>query len=180
MSCNTCKKFGGTNISKNKKTDEDYINEIYNIYDDDFDDYLFQNKNDYTTLINQSEPELYLNKSEYSFNLPKYIVNNEDSIFGTEVYKYLNFTNLQNTEDIIKGIQNDMNISSNIFPEDSICSNTMAKAGDKDEIEKSFNCSKTRNINTGVTYWINGFSQQLINPEFLIPNIFRQCQYNTL
>ena len=135
---------------KNKKTDEDYINEIYNIYDDDFDDYLFQNKNDYTTLINQSEPELYLNKSEYSFNLPKYIVNNEDSIFGTEVYKYLNFTNLQNTEDIIKGIQNDMNISSNIFPEDSICSNTMAKAGDKDEIEKSFNCSKTRNINTGV------------------------------
>ena len=90
MSCNSCKKFGETNISKNNKTNEDYMNEIYNIYDDN-----------YTTLINQSESELYLkqqesdlylNKSEYSFNLPKYILNNEDSIIGTEVYKYLNFT----------------------------------------------------------------------------------------
>ena len=178
MSCNSCKKFGETNISKNNKTNEDYMNEIYNIYDDN-----------YTTLINQSESELYLkqqesdlylNKSEYSFNLPKYILNNEDSIFGTEVYKYLNFTNLQNTDNILNDIQNDMNISSNIFIDDSICSNSMAKAGNNNEIENSLNCSDKILINTGVTYWINGISKQIINPEFLIPNIFRKCQYNTL
>ena len=65
----------------NSKTDENYINDIYDLYDE----------------LNK----ISLDIDDLSYNLPREIVNNKDLIPGTEVRRYLNFTNLKSACDLL-------------------------------------------------------------------------------
>ena len=160
MSCSSC--------NKQTKTTKNYMDDINSIYDDN---YLINDE------LNKSFDNAIINNDTgHTYNLPTYISNNADEIFNNTVYKYLNFTRLKNACEIIDGIKNDNDID--VISKDSVCYDTFAHT--KDEIKKTLNCSEQIDINGGVSYWINGVNEQLINPEFLIPNIFRKCQYNTM
>jgi hypothetical protein len=160
MSCSSC--------NKQTKTTKNYMDDINSIYDDNYLINAELDKSFNNSIIN--------NDTGHTYKLPTYISNNADEIFNNTVYKYLNFTRLKNACEIIDGIKNDNDID--VISKDSICYDTFAHT--KDEIKKTLNCSEQIDINGGVSYWINGINEQLINPEFLIPNIFRKCQYNTL
>lgn len=160
MSCSSC--------NKQTKTTQNYMDDINSIYDDN---YLINDE-----LDKSFDNAIINNDTGHTYKLPTYISNNADEIFNNTVYKYLNFTRLKNACEIIDGIKNDNDID--VISKDSVCYDTFAHT--KDEIKKTLNCSEQIDINGGVSYWINGVNEQLINPEFLIPNIFRKCQYNTM
>lgn len=179
MSCSSCNRKNRKNSTKsysidktfdflktidysieNNKTDEEYMSDIYDMYD------------------NMDQISLNIDDLSYnlpSYNLPREIVNNKNIIPGTEVNRYLNFTNLKNACDLCNNIVEQDRTKMNtpgFIDKGSQCNYLMNTP------EEGENCFDLETIKLSDTYWINGIREKIINPEYLIPNIFRLCQFN--
>ena len=172
MSCSSCKKK--TSDKKNSIDIEslDFLNTLQ--YDDN-KDYSKGDEihiNEIYDLFNELN-QISLDIDDLSYNLPREIVNNKELIPGTEVRRYINFTNLKNACDLCDNIIDQDRSSNGNIIKDTPCYNLMNLP------EEDINyCFDQENINVSNTYWINGVRGKIINPEYLIPNIFRLCQFN--
>jgi hypothetical protein len=167
MSCSSCNKknsvkkysidsdslnFLDTLNTDSDKTDDSHIDDMYNLYND--------------------LDKISLNIEDLSYNLPREIVNNQTLIPGMEVRRYLNFTNLKNACDLCNNITVQDRSSTRNINKGSDCYNLMNTS------EENMDCFDPEEINVSTAYWINGVREKIINPEYLIPDIFRLCQFN--
>jgi hypothetical protein len=206
MSCNSCNKKKKKQIIEQpiiEKSITDYMKEIYDIYDDnnftftDFElmadnlsnqpnnsevslldyednenaDTIINYIDDFNESIKKNHPTISTNKR---YNLPRNIIYNTNTVYGNEVRKYINFTKLENSCQICSEIEQDINREATDYyiQDDSPCYNSI------NDVSQGMDCSEKETNNIIQIYWINGIRKRIINPELLIPNIFRRCQFN--